>query len=74
MPGAFWPCQNRYAGAGKLSQSAGVEFTTIMHGGAGDSFSVCLGGQVDALIIRSMSEGQDITVQASFGSPAPPRA
>lgn len=53
MPGAFWPCQNRYAG---------------------DSFSVCLGGQVDALIIRSMSEGQDITVQASFGSPAPPRA
>lgn len=58
--------------AGKLSQSAGIEFTTIMHDGAGDSFSACLGGQVDALIIDkkyvAQAEGQDITVLASFGS------
>ena len=56
---------------GKLASAAGIEVTTIMHDGAGDSFSACLGAQVDALVIDkkfvAQAEGQELTVLASFG-------
>ena len=57
---------------GKLSSVTDTVFTPIMHDGASDSFSACLGGQVDALIIDkkfvAQAEGQDLVVLGSFGA------